>query len=291
VRVKRAVLTPDSASRNARRRRQIALAAALLAGSAAWMFVRPGRSEAFDRAGLKHEVLELKGAGNVTRVHRFGFAVARLKIEVVDLAYETPLGDALGDADFVVNGGFWGWHKSQRRVIGLLRSGGQELSPLRAALDGGVLMLGGGRASIAPSKQFRVPPGLEFAVQCKPRLVQTGTLVGDLNAHSRAARTAVCVRDAGRALDVYLSDPLTPGPTLSELASWLAAQGCEHALNLDGGPSTAAAYLENGKLVRIGAGVELPYALRFSRSPLQGASQRGSRASARALLSRAARRL
>jgi hypothetical protein len=251
------------------------LVTALVAG----LIVDPDRGAA-DGGRLKHEIQELGGA----RVHRFSFAVERLRVEVVDLNYEIPLGDALGDGDFVVNGGFWGWHKAQRRVMGLLRSGGQQISPLRAALDGGVWMIGGGRAGIAASKGFRQPSGIDFAVQCRPRLVQTGQIVPDLNARLHAARTAICLRDAGRALDVYLTDPLTQGPTLSELGSWLVAQGCEHALNLDGGPSTAAAFNQNGKLVRIGAGVELPYALRFSRQPLQGTAEPGSRASARAAL-------
>jgi exopolysaccharide biosynthesis protein len=89
-------------------------------------------------------------------------------------------------------------------------------------------------------------------------------LIPKLKQQGRAARTAACVRDGGRTLELYLTEPRDLGPSLSELAHFLLEQGCEHALNLDGGPSTAAAYRDAGQLVRVGAGRELPYALRFS---------------------------
>jgi uncharacterized protein YigE (DUF2233 family) len=103
-----------------------------------------------------------------------------------------------------------------------------------------------------PAHKYREPHALDLAVQCRPRLLQAGKVVPDLNAHSRAPRTAVCVREAGHTLDVYVSEPADLGPSLYELGAWLAADGCEHALNLDGGPSTAAAFRDNGELVRIG---------------------------------------
>ena len=198
------------------------------------------------------------------RVHRFRLPLARASAELVDLHYELPLADALGDGDVVVNGGYWGWaNEGKRRLIGLVTAAGRELSPLRAALDGGVFTLRAGKASVAPSRGYKPPDHADLAIQCKPRLVEARALVPSLNAHSRAARTAVCVRDGGDTLDLYLTEPDDLGPTLYDFGQWLVEQGCEDALNLDGGPSTAAGYREHGKLVRVGPGLALPYALRF----------------------------
>ena len=252
---------PAVARRVARSFSTLAVLALCSATALSW----DDKTRALDRPHLEHDLLQLAIRDRrAARVHRFRLPVARLRAEVIDLRYSLPLSEALGDADLVVNGGFWGWHKAQRRVIGLLASKGQLLSPLRAALDGGVLLLHAGLASIVSAHKYRERQAVELAVQCRPRLLQAGKIIPDLNAHSRAPRTAVCVRAAGRTLDVYVTEPADVGPSLQELGLWLAADGCEHALNLDGGPSTAAAFRDNGELVRIGAGRELPYALRFS---------------------------
>jgi hypothetical protein len=211
-----------------------------------------------------HSVLDMPLGAQPLRVHRFRLPLAGLHAEVVDLAYERPVVDALGNADVVVNGGYWGWTAAERRtLIGLVSANGKQWSPLRNALNGGVLVVHGGKASIAPSRGYQGPDHPDLAIQCSPRLVAAGAVVDKLNTHSRAARTAVCVRDSGATLDIYVTDPDQLGPSLHDLAEWLLRQGCEHALNLDGGPSTAAAFHEAGHVVRIGPGVELPYALRF----------------------------
>ncbi|HKU37074.1 MAG TPA: phosphodiester glycosidase family protein, partial [Polyangiales bacterium] len=112
---------------------------------------------------------------------------------------------------------------------------------MRKKLDGGTLIVQQTRARILRSSQLpRTPAGVELAVQCKPRLVEARKVVSGLNAQGHAARTAICLRDGGHTLDAYLSDPADRGPTLAELGDWLAAEGCDDALNLDGGPSTAA---------------------------------------------------
>jgi hypothetical protein len=222
------------------------------------------------------------------RIHRFRLPLARVRVEVVDLGFTTPVASALGDGDLVVNGGFWAWHNMERRMLGLLVSGGKSLSPLRTALDGGVLLMAAGRARIVPSRSFHESLAVDLAVQCKPRLVESNKVIPDLKASGHAPRTAVCVREQGNTLDVYVSEPDDLGPTLQELAVFLAADGCEHALNLDGGPSTAAAYREGGKLVRIGPGIELPYAIRFSFDALHGASPHSAAALARRFASRSA---
>jgi len=130
--------------------------------------------------------------------------------------------------------------------------------------SGTVLVLSGGLASIHPSRGYQKPTGIDLAVQCSPRLLSARSVIPKLKEQGRAARTGACVRDDGKTLELYLTEPRDLGPSLSDFAHFLLAQGCEHALNLDGGPSTSAGYREQGQLVRIGAGRELPYALRFA---------------------------
>jgi hypothetical protein len=235
----------------------------LMLGALLWL--ARGRADAPPQT--LHTLVRMPLADRGPRVHRFRLPVSGLRAEVVDLQYRTPLADALGDADLVVNGGYWGFaHDARRVLIGLVHAGGRELSPLRHALDGGVLVLSAGLASIQPSRSYQKPVGIDLAVQCSPRLLAARSLIPKLKEQGRAARTGACVRDGGKTLELYLTEPKDLGPSLSDFAQFLLAQGCEHALNLDGGPSTAAGYREQGQLVRIGAGRELPYALRFTYS-------------------------
>jgi hypothetical protein len=68
----------------------------------------------------------------------------------------------------------------------------------------------------------------------------------------RAERTALCLRDDGRTIDVVIAKSPEGGPSLFALARYLARTGCDDALNLDGGPSTGAAWRE-GDSVRVEA--------------------------------------
>jgi hypothetical protein len=230
--------------------------------AAAWFFP-PKPSSALSHLNL-HTLVVVPTAHGNARLHRFRLRVAGLQVSVVDLGYQRPLGDVLGDADLVVNGGYWGWLDERRRtLIGLLVAGGKQLSPLREGLDGGVLTLDGARAQIAPSRGYSVPRNADLALQCRPRLIVDRGVSKGLNASAQAARTATCVRDKGATLDIYVTDPEGPGATLDALARWLLKEGCDQALNFDGGPSTAAAFHERGEVVRLGPGERLPYALRF----------------------------
>lgn len=216
-------------------------------------------------SGVAHRELAIAVGGRTTRMHRFRIPLAKMRAEVFDLGFRLPVSDALANAAFVVNGGYWEYHLGKQRMIGWVVSGGKQLSPLRSKLDGGVLLVQNSRARIVRSREIDPKPaGVELAVQCKPRLVEAGTVVPRLEAERHSARTAVCTRDDGATLDVYLSDPRDRGPTLAALARWLAAEGCSDALNLDGGPSTAAAFRRADGVLRIGAGVNLPYAIRFA---------------------------
>lgn len=132
---------------------------------------------------------------------------------------------------------------------GLVATRGQQLAPYRRGGGSGLLLVGRERAELRASP--RTAPSLspyELMIQCGPRLVEPGGKVGIRSDDGRrAARTAVCLRDHGRTLDLVVTwDVANPasGPGLLELARWLASPdagpggSCESALNLDGGPST-----------------------------------------------------
>ena len=224
----------------------------------------PGAAQA-PEPPVVHRQLAIDVDGRPTRMHRFRIRVPQIRPDVFDLGFELPVSGSLRDTAFVVNGGYWEYHLGKRRMIGWVVSGGKQLSPLRAKLDGGVLLIRDGRARIVKSSTLDPKPeGVELAVQCKPRLLENRNVIPKLNALAHSARTAVCTRDNGSTLDVYLSDPRDRGPTLAALGTWLAAEGCVDALNLDGGPSTAAAYRTSDGLLKIGAGTTLPYAIRFA---------------------------
>jgi uncharacterized protein YigE (DUF2233 family) len=229
-------------------------------------FAAPARPEsAASEPAVTHTVLSPTFDGKASRMHRFRVRLAEVRTEITDLGFTLPVSGSLGDAKLAINGGYWEWHMGKPRMIGWVVSGGTQLSPLRQKLDGGVLIVQEGRARIARSAGLALKTqGIEVAVQCRPRLVESAKVVPELNTEGRAARTAVCVRDAGRTLDAYLSEPLDRGPTLAELGQWLVAEGCSEALNLDGGPSTAAAFRDRNGVLKIGPGVGLPYAIRFA---------------------------
>jgi len=240
--------------------------AGLVAVVGAWLCAPQTASPSQPEPPLVHAPLSVRfGGGKPVRMHRFRIRLAEIRAEVTDLAFKVPVKASLGSALLAMNGGYWEWHLGKPRMMGYVVSQGQLLSPVRKKLDGGTLLVQQARARILRSSQLpRTPAGVELAVQCKPLLVEAGKAVAGLNAQGHAARTAMCIRDAGRTLDAYLSDPADRGPTLAELGDWLAAEGCGDALNLDGGPSTAAAFRQEDGVLNIGAGVFLPYSIRFS---------------------------
>lgn len=181
-------------------------------------------------------------------VHAFGFEVASARFEVIDTGMSPALLPVLErtGGSLVVNGGFF---DRERKPEGLVISGGDELAPLSAALGGGVLVIAQGRASLHDAVGFTLPPGTEFAVQARPRLVVDGArnIRGDDG--PRAERTALCIAGGGQRMTVFVvrGEGAGRGPTLGQLAGLLVARGCEQALNLDGGPSTGAAWRLDGR--------------------------------------------
>ncbi len=179
-------------------------------------------------------------------------AVVRLDLAAVELGLRElpehrfrPTLEA-PDVEVAFNAGFF---EPDFSPSGWMVLAGRELAPARAAGGSGVLVVDDGRARLVDYATLEPDPReLDFAIQCGPRLVEPdGTIGITRDAGQRAARTALCIRDRGRTLDVVVAHRRSGygGPGLRTLAEWLAGglvpgeTGCEAALNLDGGPSTA----------------------------------------------------
>jgi hypothetical protein len=179
-------------------------------------------------------------------LHRFRVPMEGTRIDVVDARMRTDLDRVLAKrgAALVINGGYYG---TDGRAQGLVIARGRQRNPLFPRIHGGVVaVLRSGRALHQKADAVRLPRGVEFAIQCSPQLVVGGRSAVERPGENTASRTALCVRDGGRGLDVYVArvDPSRgrAGPTLFTFANELVAEGCEEALNLDGGPSTGVAW-------------------------------------------------
>jgi uncharacterized protein YigE (DUF2233 family) len=170
------------------------------------------------------------------------------ELTIEDVGMSTALDSVLekSGGDLVVNGGFF---DKEGKALGLAMSNGLRLSSLAKKMSGGVLTVAGDgkKAELFETESFDPPDGLKFAVQCRPRLVVRGEANVKSDDGHRSARTALCLRDGGKTIETFIVRGGEGGPSLFALGKWLASKGCEEALNLDGGPSTGAAWLENGE--------------------------------------------
>lgn len=209
---------------------------------------------------IEHVVRPLSGMRGPGRLHRFRIPLSGAQLSYVDLDYKKPLINELGAHDLIINGGYWAEHARSRKIQGLLVVDGKLIAPRASNLSGGILEIREGRALLHRSDTTSDFEGASLAIQCSPRLVSAGKVIAKLETQKLAARTALCIRDEGRTLDAYLTAEDTR-ITLQELATFLVAEGCNAALNLDGGPSTAAAYRAAEGVLTVGLGEELPYGL------------------------------
>ncbi len=190
-------------------------------------------------------------------VRRLRWVVVR-----VDLGRATPRVEPVEQARFAaladdptvrgaLNAGFF---EPDLRPSGAVVSEGRLLHPPTSHGGTGLVTIADGRARLVPIARDAgvdaIPGGASLVVQCTPRLIEADGSVGiHRDDGRRAARSVLCLRDGGRTLDLIAAwDPDSPGngPGLWHLARRLAAPspvgdpaGCQGALNLDGGPSTA----------------------------------------------------
>jgi hypothetical protein len=201
--------------------------------------------------------------GRAYDLHSFPVELARAELVIDDLRFERDLRTSLTEsgARIVVNGGFW---DRDNEPEGLAISGGRELTPFDLELGGGVLVVRNRRAELLDAEEFTLPSDVDFAVQCKPRLVVGGANNLRRDDGRRAQRTALCIRDEGRVVDLILavSEVREAGPSLYELALALVEHGCEQALNLDGGPSSGAVWREGDRIATLPSRSPLRFAIR-----------------------------
>jgi hypothetical protein len=183
--------------------------------------------------------------GETFLLYRWSLDVAHTSFAIVDLGMRGSLVEALGPLGRVaINAGFF---DPDGRPVGLVASEGKGLSRFSRTMSGGVFFALDGVAHIQATEDFDPGKHVDVAVQCRPRLVVGGKANVRSDDGQRAARTALCVRDEGRTVDVFVAEPSpgTRGPSLFALSQYLSTEHrCDDALNLDGGPSTGAAFRE-----------------------------------------------
>lgn len=172
-------------------------------------------------------------------VRRTRIDVATTRFRIVDAQMSRALDGPFLDprARAVINAGFF---DPKWKPLGLAISEGHTLSAFSPTMSGGVLWIRSGVAHLTASEEYN-ETAVDFAVQCRPRLVVAALRNIRSDDGKRAARTALCLRRGGAELEVvltYTDRDAHDGPTLFELATTLQAEGCEEALALDGGPST-----------------------------------------------------
>lgn len=199
----------------------------------------------------------------------FSLRVAETRFDVVDLAMGRDLAGALAQrsASLAVNGGYFA---PSTEAEGLVIAAGKTLSPFAPALGGGIVVVRAGRAELRDAEGFSPPNDADFAIQARPRLVVAGAVNRRGDDGRKAERTALCVLDEGRRLEVIVAHGKTAapgGPTLTLLAEMLVSRGCEGALNLDGGPSTGAAWQGSERVEARPPRAGIRHALTFRLEP------------------------
>lgn len=183
-------------------------------------------------------------------LYRWSFPLATTALEVLDVGMTQESAPRLleSKASLVINAGFFDVDDS---VDGLSYARGHLYAPVKASLSGGVIQVRQHHATLHEAESYQLQRDAELAIQCRPRLVVDGAVNIRRETGLRADRTALCIREHGTRLDVYVARTESgngmSGPTLLQLAERLRADGCEQALNLDGGPSTGAAWRQNGR--------------------------------------------
>lgn len=221
---------------------------------------------------LASERIDSEGEAHEWIVVRIDLRMHRLQVRARG---EAPFAELLDAPDVLVavNGGFF---DPELGASGLLMSEGVTLARERPGGGSGRLVIAQGVARLQ-ARGVPLPPRADFAVQCGPRLIEPDGAVGIRSDDGqRAARTAACIRDGGRELDLIVAASekhLGSGPGLLQLARWLAeplasgeTSGCESALNLDGGPSTGIVVAGAPSLLREPLG-PVPFALVVPRRP------------------------
>jgi hypothetical protein len=167
-----------------------------------------------------------------------------------------------------IDGGFYDLSGAP---MGLVRSAGRDVAPLRETGGSGVFLLEHGAPRIVHRDAYRASDDVTDAVQSIDRLVSGGrSLVSADASDRRAARSAIAL-DGGGTLHLVVAfderavaeeeaarivldeDSGTTGPTIGEMAQILVDLGARDALGMDGGFSTSLTVKSTQRSLRIEA--------------------------------------
>lgn len=158
-------------------------------------------------------------------------------------------------ASLVIDGGYYQIGAGGALVpAGLLVTRGKESRPLdpNPKAGSGILYVRKGQISIGFIKDYKKLGRMDEAVQVGPVLVDPGGINGIHGpGGEHAARTAVCLQDDNAVIALVT----TGGMFRYDLGALLSAPeadgglGCERAINLDGEPSTQAAFIDDDATV------------------------------------------
>ena len=186
------------------------------------------------------ETFVLHGAPFRIRLFALDLSKIRLSVEDAGMRRELPNLDSDSSIRFASNGGFF---EPNGRPRGLVVSDSKELSPFDRSLSGGVLAVDNGVGRLYETESWRRASAHHaWAVQCRPRLVVGGVVNIRSDDGQRAERTTLCLRKAGHEVVAGLMTSERGGPSLLAAAEVLLQAGCDEALNIDGGPSSAMAW-------------------------------------------------
>ncbi len=228
---------------------------------------QPSSNIAFETLanGLEHDVVHARAAQSkaLFTAYVLKFDPSRWQQRVVGPDLDAPVSDAAGfrklaGAVAAINAGYF---DPQKRPLGLLVTEGKQRSRLRK-VDHGVLTVDEkGDVQLQHARDFVVPPRLNFAIECGPRLIVDGKKLTFKPGIAR--RTAIGYDRDGYMYWVVMSTAIS----LADLATFLVEPpargglGLIGALNLDGGSSTMFDLAVAKTRASIRASVQVPVGL------------------------------
>jgi uncharacterized protein YigE (DUF2233 family) len=196
------------------------------------------RGGAEDTFLYRHYSLGEAASGLNGELDLVSFSAKKANLRVIDQPKLTSDLAAVMTRDKCLAGVNGGYFDPQGAPVGLLRSNGKEISPWRKArLLSGVLAVDAKGVRLFRAGAFPRKHAWREAVQCGPFLVDHGKAVAGLDNERSARRTFVATTSDEQVLLGYC-EPLTLAQLAQMIAS-LSALQIEHAMNLDGGSSSA----------------------------------------------------
>jgi uncharacterized protein YigE (DUF2233 family) len=175
-------------------------------------------------------------------------APGKLDISLVDQA-QLQSGPQCQKTCLIFNGGFF---EPDGTPSGLLIAGGTVSAPFsRRSLLSGIFAVKNGAFQIIRSGDYVSDPGISFAVQNGPLLVEPGGSFGIVkNSATRQLRTVIALDRAGSAHIIVFKTPVSL--FASQFLVARLVKNLSSALNLDGGPSSYIYYNDGKNKVEFG---------------------------------------